>query len=139
MSYQSYLRQSENEALTRQFTFHRRDSHLMGRQPVEPNSLVHRLPGHGTGLLNPSGSPFPDLLIHGKSSLYVICKGVLIGEDDTECGSIFNGLAGPLSLMRLSDLQHSLGNGQWVWLTIIGCAASPRMQAFPWYQYSYGW
>ena len=76
----------------------------MRRQRGESNSIVQG--GPHAGLLNPSGSSLPDLLIHEKSGLYVVCEAVLIGEDDAKCGSIFDGLAGSLGLKWLLVLQN---------------------------------
>ena len=77
----------------------------MGRQAVKSDSLLHGLPGYCTGLLNPRGSSLPDLLVHGKPGLHVVCEAVLIGENDAESGGVFNGLTGSLGLMRLPVLQ----------------------------------
>ena len=82
----------------------------MGRQVIESNSLIHGLPGYCTGPLNPRGSSLPDLLIHGKPSFHVACEAVLIGENDTESGSVFNGLTGSLGLMRLPVLEFQDAN-----------------------------
>ena len=91
--------QGEIGALTRKPTLYGRKSHFMRSQGGECNSLI--LSGHRAGVLNPSGSPLPDLLIHSKSGLYVIREAVLIGEDDAKCGSIFDSLAGSLGLKWL--------------------------------------
>lgn len=89
----------------------------MRRQAVESNSLIRGLLADYAGLLNPGSSPLPDLFVQGESGLYVVCEAVLIREDDAERGSIFNGLAGPLGLMRLfvsQSLRAPFGGRRWV-------------------------
>lgn len=76
----------------------------MRSQGGESNSLVHG--GPRAGFLNPCGSSLPNLLICGKSCFYVICEAVFIGENNAECCSIFDGLAGSLGLKRLVMLQN---------------------------------
>lgn len=64
----------------------------MRRQAREPDSFIQILRGPKTGLLDPCGSPLPDLLVHNKAGFHVVGEAVLTGEDDAECCGIFDGL-----------------------------------------------
>jgi hypothetical protein len=88
-------------ALTRNLARGGREGHLMRRQTRESNPLAYVLPRSYAGLLNPSGSVFPDLLVERNSGLYVASEAILVGKDDAECSSVLDGLTGPLGLMRL--------------------------------------
>ena len=70
-------------------------------QAREPDSLIQVLRGPNTSLLDPGSSPLSDPFVDSKASFHVVGEPVLIREDDAERCSIFDGLARPLSLMRL--------------------------------------
>ena len=78
----------------------------MGRQAREPDSFIQILRGPKTGLLDPGGSPLPDLLVHGKASFHAVGEAVLVREDDAECCGIFDGLTRSLRLVRLIGSEY---------------------------------
>ena len=89
----------------------------MRRQAGKSNPLGYVLSSSYACLLDLSGSIFPDLLVDGNSDLYVVSEAVLIGENDAECSSVFDGLTGPLGLMGLFAMEYKSairGTNGWV-------------------------
>ena len=73
----------------------------MGCQGCKSYPIIHVFCGFRARLLNPCSPILPDILVHAESGLHVVGEVVLIGEYDTQCGGIFDSLAGTLGLKRL--------------------------------------
>ena len=91
----------EEEVFTGQTSFLSCEGYIFRCQGRKPNSLLHVLHGFRTGLLDPSSSLLPDLLVDREPTLYVVGEVVLVGEDDAERGSILDCLTRSLGLKRL--------------------------------------